>query len=101
MNDSPKGGIINFPAWSYDFMVNHLPAYLKRQGLSEIVRVLKPSGRLLIIDFNRPEDGPKTIDGLQDLPTFLKEAGFTDIDSGDLAFKVRSLGGKNAGHQDT
>lgn len=32
------------------FMLHHLPDDLKRQGLAEIARVLKPGGRLLAID---------------------------------------------------
>ncbi|ABA59371.1 UbiE/COQ5 methyltransferase [Nitrosococcus oceani ATCC 19707] len=35
-------------------MLHHLPAELKRQGLEEIHRVLKPGGRLLAVDFDRP-----------------------------------------------
>jgi ubiquinone/menaquinone biosynthesis C-methylase UbiE len=37
-------------------MMHHLPAPLKRQGLAEIARVLKPSGRLVIGDFVRKQD---------------------------------------------
>src|SRR5262249_7573730 len=37
-------------------MMHHLPAPLKRQGLAEIARVLKPGGRLVIGDFVRKQD---------------------------------------------
>ena len=45
-----------FPDQTFDavlstLMVHHLPAPLKRQGLAEIARVLKPGGRLIIADF--------------------------------------------------
>jgi ubiquinone/menaquinone biosynthesis C-methylase UbiE len=45
-----------FPDQTFDvvvstLMMHHLPASLKRQGLVEIARVLKPGGRLVIADF--------------------------------------------------
>jgi ubiquinone/menaquinone biosynthesis C-methylase UbiE len=45
-----------FPDQTFDvvlstLMMHHLPTPLKRQGLAEIARVLKPGGRLIIADF--------------------------------------------------
>src|SRR5258708_7257884 len=50
-----------FPNQTFDvvfstLMVHHLPKSLKRQGLAEIARVLKPGGRLIIADFTRKQD---------------------------------------------
>ena len=85
-----------FPDSSLDvvtssLMMHHLPDDLKRRGLAEIYRVLKPGGRLLIADFLRPTGsllnhlliavtrhrGLKT--GIEDLQKLLRETGFTQI----------------------
>jgi ubiquinone/menaquinone biosynthesis C-methylase UbiE len=111
--DFQLGGIeqIPFPDQSFDvvlctFMLHHLPDDLKRQGLMEVARVLKEGGRLLIVDFRRPEEyqlepgrfGAGEI-GLQDLPALMQEAGFAQIETGELPFHIGSLGGRRAGHQ--
>jgi ubiquinone/menaquinone biosynthesis C-methylase UbiE len=69
-----------FPDQSFDvvlctWMIHHVPDDLKRQGLLEIARVLKPGGRLLLVDSN-----------LNSLS--LKEAGFSQMESGQLPFPM-------------
>jgi ubiquinone/menaquinone biosynthesis C-methylase UbiE len=85
-----------FPNESMDvvtssLMMHHLPEDLKRRGLAEIYRVLKPGGRLLVADFMRPtgsllnhlfiafsrHQGLKT--GIEDLQTMFSEAGFAKV----------------------
>ena len=48
-----------FPDATFDVVISrlaihHLPEDLKHQAFSEILRVLKPGGNLLIADFNPP-----------------------------------------------
>jgi ubiquinone/menaquinone biosynthesis C-methylase UbiE len=50
-----------YPEQTFDvvlstLMMHHLPLSLKREGLAEIARVLKPGGRLIIADFTRRQD---------------------------------------------
>src|SRR5262245_46493703 len=45
-----------FDAVLSTMMLHHLPRPLRGQCFTEIRRVLKPRGRLLIIDFGRPQD---------------------------------------------
>ena len=85
-----------FPEATFDvvfstLMMHHLPASLKRQGLAEIARVLKPGGRLVIADFKHKQErvgqsarfhagGSR----LQDLEVLLKEVGFDQLETEEM-----------------
>ena len=67
-------------------MMHHLPTPLKRQGLAEIARVLKPGGRLVIADFAHKQERagrasrfPAGGSRLRDLEGLLQEAGFVQM----------------------
>jgi ubiquinone/menaquinone biosynthesis C-methylase UbiE len=68
-----------------------LPASLKRQGLAEIARVLKPGGRLVIADFTRKQERHGRAarfhaggSGLHDLVTLVTDAGFLEVETADM-----------------
>jgi ubiquinone/menaquinone biosynthesis C-methylase UbiE len=92
-----------FPDQAFDvvlstFMMHLLPDDLKRRGLAEVARVLKPGGRLLVVDTCRPEPGapsgtgrrarPVHIgpwrSGIQDQPALMRAAGFSQIETGRI-----------------
>ena len=85
-----------FPAATFDLvtsslMLHHLPDDLKRRGLAEIRRVLKPGGRFLALDFAAHSHSPlghllsifghsrgeRMVDKLMPM---LKDAGFSDVE---------------------
>ncbi len=90
---------IPYPAACFDVVINrlmihHLPDDLKRQGLAEILRVLKPGGVLFIADFRAPSN---TLLGhlavvfsrhrrmqtdVWELAQMVKDAGFVEVASG-------------------
>lgn len=86
---------IAFPDNSLDvvlsnFMVHHLPDPLKIKAFAEIYRVLKPGGRLQVVEFEPPTKPlPRfflglLLKGMMDIntraiPPLLEQAGFTSI----------------------
>lgn len=90
------------------FMLHHLPEDVKREGLVEIRRVLKPDGRLLIVDFGSQSHslrghvlgsffGHGAHHDAQALPQMLREAGFADVEL--LETEHRQLAFVRAGRQ--
>jgi ubiquinone/menaquinone biosynthesis C-methylase UbiE len=68
-------------------MMHQLPDDLKVQGLTEIARVLKPGGCLLVLDFSRSVHGGPWNSDIQDLPALMQETGFSQLETGETGFR--------------
>lgn len=97
---------IAFPDSNFDVVLNslvmhHLPGDLKLAGLAEIYRVLKPSGRILIVDIESTAAGSWMQkladfvvhlhgghaimqDNVQKLIPLVREVGFKNVETGKL-----------------
>ena len=73
-------------------MLHHLPGDLKRKGLAQIRRVLKPGGRFIVVDFAATSHSPlghllsilghaRGESTVSELTPLLKEAGFSDAEA--------------------
>ena len=78
-------------------MLHHLPQKARLQFASEIRRVLKPAGRVLIVDFEGFSDQKRSILShfhrphghvrVQDIVALLTQAGLKTIESGDVGMR--------------
>jgi ubiquinone/menaquinone biosynthesis C-methylase UbiE len=85
-----------FPDATFDvvlstLMMHHLPTPLKRQGLAEIARVLKPGGRLVIADFKRKQEREGEAarfhtggSSVQDLVALVSDVGFDLVETEEM-----------------
>jgi ubiquinone/menaquinone biosynthesis C-methylase UbiE len=84
------------------FMIFHMSEGVRRKGFTEIYRVLKPNGRLLIVDSALPTQLiPRTIakmlmggtpqHNLQELIPPLNASGFSEVESAPVEFSILGL----------
>lgn len=90
---------IPFPDGRFDavlstMMLHHLPRQIRRQCAAEIRRVLRPRGRLLIVDFGRPQQRRGILAHFHrhghidfaDVTRMLTNTGFTVTEEGPVGF---------------
>ena len=82
---------IPFPDNKFDvvvssLMLHHLPKDLKRQGIAEISRVLKPGGRFVVVDLD-----PPLVGNLRIVVEAMRTNDFTEIRIGSTEFRTMFL----------
>jgi ubiquinone/menaquinone biosynthesis C-methylase UbiE len=101
---------IPFPDDQFDvvlssLMIHHLPGEdLKRRGFAEIRRVLRPGGRLLVVDFEPPTEGLLRLvlghilghqrmmeNDVRTLTALVESAGFTEVEVGRTSHRLLSF----------
>jgi ubiquinone/menaquinone biosynthesis C-methylase UbiE len=98
---------IPFPDDHFDevmcsFMIFHMSDETRRNGIAEIQRVLKPGGRLLLLDLALPPQpfqrwiarkllGFSVDEDLRDLIPFMEASGFSDMECCPAEFRIMGL----------
>lgn len=98
---------ISFPDNSFDvvmcsFMIFHMSDETRRKGIAEIQRVLKPGGRLFLLDLALPPQpfqrwiaqkllGFSAEDDLRGLVPLMEASGFSDMEYGPANFRIMGL----------
>jgi ubiquinone/menaquinone biosynthesis C-methylase UbiE len=98
---------IPFPAGEFDavvgsFMIFHMSEPVRRRGIAEIHRVLKPGGRLLLLDMALPEEPASRVVAralfggmlqheVQELKPVLEASGYNDVELGRARFRVLGM----------
>jgi ubiquinone/menaquinone biosynthesis C-methylase UbiE len=91
-----------FDAVMCSFMIFHMSAETRSKGIAEIYRVLKPGGRLLVVDLATPKPTvSRAIARLllgfmlghepSELLPVMQSFGFTDLETGPVKFRVFGL----------
>lgn len=84
------------------FMIFHMSEMMRCKGIAEIYRVLKPQGRLLVLDLALPIQAlpraiAKTLFGgmlqhdLRELLPLMEASGFSDVETAQVKFRVLGL----------
>ena len=84
------------------FMIFHMSDETRRKGIAEIQRVLKPGGRLLLLDMALPPQpfqrwiarkllGFSAEDDLRGLTPLMEASGFSDMEYGPAKFRIMGL----------
>jgi ubiquinone/menaquinone biosynthesis C-methylase UbiE len=98
---------IPFPANEFNvvmcsFMIFHMSEGVRRKGMAEIHRVLKPQGRVLILDLALPTQafsrviarmlfGGMLQHDMRELLPVMESAGFSNVETGPVKFRVLGL----------
>ena len=84
------------------FMIFHMSEVVRRKGMAEIYRVLKPQGRLLVLDLALPtQPVPRAIaqrlfggmlqHDLRELLPLMEASGFSDVKIAPVKFRILGL----------